>query len=90
MNAWIIGVEVFGGIYSSQPPIQPLVVAAVAPPDTVRCASHITQPLGFDRLSFVFLCHRTVWCRTGQVLFTVRCASDGCTALPRTVCALFI
>jgi hypothetical protein len=23
-----------------------------APPDTVRCASHITQPLGFDRWSF--------------------------------------
>jgi hypothetical protein len=23
-----------------------------APPDTVRCASHVTQPLGFDRWSF--------------------------------------
>jgi hypothetical protein len=22
-----------------------------APPDTVRCASHVTQPLGFDRSS---------------------------------------
>jgi hypothetical protein len=22
------------------------------PPDTVRCASHVTQPLGFDRWSF--------------------------------------
>jgi hypothetical protein len=23
--------------------------------------------------------HRTVWCRTGQVLFTVQCASDACS-----------
>jgi hypothetical protein len=59
-------------------------------PDTVRCASHVTQPLGFDRWSFVFLWHRTVRCRTGHVLFNVRCGSDGCAALPRTVCALFI
>jgi hypothetical protein len=52
-----------GGIYSPQPPKQTLEVAAVdgrtghcpvrhrtlsgAPPDTVRCASHVTQPLGF-------------------------------------------
>jgi hypothetical protein len=26
---------------------------------TVRCASNVTQPLGFDRWSFVFLWHRT-------------------------------
>jgi hypothetical protein len=47
----------WGGIYSPQPPKQPLGVAAVggrtgqsgAPPDTVRCASHVTQPLGFER-----------------------------------------
>jgi hypothetical protein len=51
------GVEVVGGIYSPQPPKQPLGVAAVdgrigqsgAPPDAVRCASHVTQPLGFGR-----------------------------------------
>jgi hypothetical protein len=44
-----------GGIYSPQPPIQLLGVAVVdgctgqsgAPPDTVRCASHVTLPLGF-------------------------------------------
>jgi hypothetical protein len=43
------------GIDSPQPPIQPLGQAAVdghtgqfgAPPDSVRCASHVTQPLGF-------------------------------------------
>ena len=29
MNAWMVGVEVVGGIYSHQPPIQPLGVAAV-------------------------------------------------------------
>jgi hypothetical protein len=41
------------GIYSPQPPIQPLRVATIdgctgqsgAPPDTVRCASHVTQLL---------------------------------------------
>jgi hypothetical protein len=46
-----------GGIYSPQPPKQPLGVAAVdvrtrqsgVPLDTVRCASHVTQPLGFRR-----------------------------------------
>ena len=53
-----------------------------APPDTVRCASHVTRPLGFDHWSFRLLAHRTVrWC-TGQSLFTVRCAfwlcSDFC------------
>jgi hypothetical protein len=30
-----------------------------APPDTVRCASHVTRPLGFDRWSFCLLGHRT-------------------------------
>jgi hypothetical protein len=42
MNDWMVGVR-------------PLEVAVVdgrtgqsgAPPDTVRCASHVTQPLGF-------------------------------------------
>jgi hypothetical protein len=44
-----------GGIYSPQPPFQSLGQAAVdgrtgqsvAPLDIVRCASHVTQPLGF-------------------------------------------
>jgi hypothetical protein len=41
---------------------------------TVRCASHVTQPLGFDRWSSDKWGHRTVrWC-TWQSLFTVRCA----------------
>jgi hypothetical protein len=55
MNAWMVEVEVVGGIYSPQPPIQPLGQAAVngrtgqfgAPPDNVRLTSHVTQPLGF-------------------------------------------
>jgi hypothetical protein len=29
VNAWMVGVEVVGGIYSLQPPIQPLGQAAV-------------------------------------------------------------
>jgi hypothetical protein len=44
-----------GGIYRPLPPIQPLGQVAIdgrtgqsgAPLDTVRCASHVTQPLGF-------------------------------------------
>jgi hypothetical protein len=41
---------------------------------TVRCASHVTQPLGFYRWSSDSLVHRIVrWC-TGQPLFTVWCA----------------
>jgi hypothetical protein len=51
----MVGVEMVGGIYSPQPQIQPLGEAGVdgrtgqsgATPDTVRCASHVTQPLGF-------------------------------------------
>jgi hypothetical protein len=43
-------------------------------PDTVRYASHVTQPLGFDHSSSDKWGHQTVqWC-TGQVLFTVQCA----------------
>jgi hypothetical protein len=44
----MVGVEVVGGIYSPQPPNNRWGWAAVdAPLDTVRCASHVTQPLGF-------------------------------------------
>jgi hypothetical protein len=56
---------------------------------TVRCASLVTQPLGFDRWSSDMWGHRTVrWC-TGQSLFIVRCAiwacSNFCARSPRTV-----
>jgi hypothetical protein len=56
---------------------------------TVRCASHVTQPLGFDRWSSDMWGHRTIWWCNGQSLFTVRCAictcSDLCARSPRTV-----
>jgi hypothetical protein len=55
---------------------------------TVRCASHVTQPLGFDRWSSDSLGHRTVRCRTRQVLFTVWCAFCACSDSACTV-ALF-
>jgi hypothetical protein len=53
-----------GGIYSPQPPKQPLGVATVdgrtgqfgASQDTVRCASHVTQLLGFWRFRPLELC----------------------------------
>jgi hypothetical protein len=35
---------------------------------TVRCASHITQPLGFNHWSFDSLGHRTVWCAFWHLL----------------------
>jgi hypothetical protein len=62
-------------------------------PDTVRCANHVTQPLGFNRWSSDKWGHRTVrWC-TGQVLFIVRCAFWCllwlCARCPRTVASLF-
>jgi hypothetical protein len=65
---------VVGGIYSPNHQTNRWGWAAVdgrtgqsgAPPDTIRCASHVTQPLGFDRWSSDSWDHRTVrWC-TGQ------------------------
>jgi hypothetical protein len=73
---------VVGGIYSPNHQTSRLVKAAVAwrtgqsgaPPDTIRCACHVTWPLDSNRWSFCLLGHRTVrWC-TGQALFSVRCA----------------
>jgi hypothetical protein len=51
----MVGVEVVGGFFIPPTPIQPLGQAAVdgcagqsgAAPDSIRCASHVTQPLGF-------------------------------------------
>jgi hypothetical protein len=46
---------------------------------TVRCASHVTQPLGSDRWSSDMWGHRTVrWC-TRQSLFTIWCAFCACS-----------
>jgi hypothetical protein len=77
------------GIYSPNHQTSHLVEAAVvwrtgqsgAPPDTVRCASHVTRSLGFDRWSsdkWGLLAVR--WC-TRQVLLTVRCACCACSNL---------
>jgi hypothetical protein len=55
-----------------------------APPDTVWCANHATQPLGFDRWSSDSLGHRTVrWC-TGQY-YSLFGAPSGAAL---TLCAL--
>jgi hypothetical protein len=78
---------VVGGIYSPNHQTSCLVKAAVAwrtgqsgaPPDTVRCACHVTKPLDSDRWSCCLLSYRTVrWC-TGQALFSVRCAIWFCS-----------
>jgi hypothetical protein len=60
---------------------------------TVRCASHVTQLLGFDRWSSEKWGHRTVrWCIEWS-LFTDRCAFWRLLWLyvccPRTVASLF-
>jgi hypothetical protein len=47
-KSWMLEVVVVGGIYSPQPPNNRwgrlLSMGAL---DTVRCVSHVTQPLGF-------------------------------------------
>jgi hypothetical protein len=67
---------VVGGIYTPNHQTSRLVEAAVAwrtgqsgaPPDSVRCASHVTRPLGSDRWSSDEWARLAVrWC-TGQVL----------------------
>jgi hypothetical protein len=74
---------VVGGIYSPNHQTSRLVKAAVAqsgaPPDTVRCACHVTWSLDSDRWSFCLLGHQTFrWC-TGQALFSVQCAICLCS-----------
>jgi hypothetical protein len=59
---------VVGDIYSPNHQTSRLVKVVVAwrtgqssaPPDTVRCACHVTQPLDSDRWSFCLLGHQTV------------------------------
>jgi hypothetical protein len=89
MNAWMVGVEVVGGIYSPQPPKQPLgwLLSMGAPDSPVRQPRHPTIRV---------LTQSTIGALTsggtGHVLFTVRCASGGCSDFcahyPRTVAAL--
>jgi hypothetical protein len=65
---------VLGGIYSPQPPNNRWGrLLSMGAPDTVRCASHVTQPLGF--WSFWPL-EALSSSGTGHALFSVRCASD--------------
>jgi hypothetical protein len=74
------------GIFIAQPPKWSLGRLSVdgrtgqsgAPPDSVRCASHVTQPLGFDRWSPDRWGHQTVRCAFW------RCP-DFCANYPRTV-----
>jgi hypothetical protein len=60
-----------------------------APPDTVRCASHVTQPLGFDRWSSDRWDHRTVTVHCPVRLLapalTLRALSAHCSAFQVSV-----
>ena len=66
-----------GGIYNPNHQTSHLVKAAVdgrtgqsgVPPDTVRCASHVTRPLGFD-----------CWSSDAWARLAVRCATRACSA----------
>jgi hypothetical protein len=49
VNAWIVGVEVVGGVFIA---LNHQFnrwgrLLSMGAPDSVRCASHVTQPLGF-------------------------------------------
>jgi hypothetical protein len=67
---------VVGGIYNPNHQTSRFVEAALAwrtgqsgaSPDTVRCASHVTSPLGSDRWSSDVWARLAVWWCTGQVL----------------------
>jgi hypothetical protein len=93
-NLGMLGVVVVGGIYSPQPPRSRwgrlLAMGASGSPvrhltGHVHCpvCCHVTQPLGFGAKSTVRVLSP---CGTGQVLFTVRCASD---SMSLTLRALF-
>jgi hypothetical protein len=78
-----------------QPPKWPLGGAAIdgrtgqfgAPPDTIRCASHVTQPLGFNRWSSNCWNHQTstVHCpvRLLELALTLRELSAHCSCVSR-------
>jgi hypothetical protein len=57
-------------------------------PDTVRCASHVTQLLGFDRWSSDSWDHRTVQ-PLGFDCSLSGAPSGACFDSMRSVCALF-
>jgi hypothetical protein len=86
MNAWMVGVEVVGDIYIPQPPKQPLGwMLSMGAPD-----SPMLQPRHpIVRVRAVLTVGALSSSGTEQVLFTVWCASDGCSDFcancPRTV-----
>jgi hypothetical protein len=73
MNAWIVGVEVVGGIYSPKPPKQPLGVAAV----DGRTGHQPRHPTVKVRARTTVGALSS--CGTGHALFSARCASGVCS-----------
>jgi hypothetical protein len=77
----MVGVEVVGGIYSPQPPNNRWgwdAVDGCTGHCLVRQPHHLTIRVREQSTvgGFVFWWHQTIRCRTGQALFSVRCASD--------------
>jgi hypothetical protein len=85
MNAFFVGVEVVGGIYSPEPPNNRWgrLLSMGAPDSPVRQPRHPTV-----RVRAQSTVGALSSSGTGQVLFTVQCASDDCSTISRTVCAL--
>jgi hypothetical protein len=77
-KTWMHGVVVIGGIYSPNHQFNRWGgCLSMGAPDTVRCASHVTQPLGFWRFRPLELWHfaasdSPVLHRTGTVHYPVR------------------
>jgi hypothetical protein len=76
INAWMVGVEVVGGIYSRQPPKQlwGWLLSMGAPDSPMRHPRHPTV-----RVRVRTTVGALSSCGTGQTLFTVRCASGVCS-----------
>jgi hypothetical protein len=95
MNAWMVGVEVVEG-YLLPSTTNSTVGAGCCrwAHRTVRCTTEhcpVHQPRHPTvRVLAVSTVGALSSCGTGQELFIVRCASDGCVALPRTVCTIHL
>jgi hypothetical protein len=72
----MLGVVVVGGIYSPQPPYSRWggCLLKGAPDSPVRQPRHPTV-----RVLKILTVEALTSCCTGQVLFTIRCASDACS-----------
>jgi hypothetical protein len=90
VNAWMVGVEAVGGIYSPNHQFNRWggCLSMGAPDSPLRHQTLSGAPAmspncwgsdGFDRWSSIFMGHQTVRCCTRLPLFTVRCVFCACS-----------